>query len=147
MKEGEPLPPKYFKLESVTLDDWIDDDGEDVTSAVLVESHYHAGYKPVTKTKEGKAISANNITAIKALKTAIDAQGKIIKHKGGDVLAVQLEVFRAACLLSFANKSNNAKYFNDHHSQLLKKGVINEVRGYVFFTDNAPTLDDFLPTK
>jgi SpoVK/Ycf46/Vps4 family AAA+-type ATPase len=37
MKEAEPLPPKYFKLESVTLDDWLDDDGEAVKSLVLVE--------------------------------------------------------------------------------------------------------------
>jgi hypothetical protein len=143
MKEGEPLPPKYFKLESVTLDDWIDDDGEQVKSAVLVESHYHADYKPVTKTKEGKSITDNNKIAIQALKTAIDAQGKIIKHHGQDVLAVQLEVFRAACLLAFASKSNKATYFTTYHGKLLKKGVINETRGYVFFTDNAPILDDF----
>jgi hypothetical protein len=37
MKEAEPLPPKYFKLESVTLNGLLDKKGRKVKSLVLVE--------------------------------------------------------------------------------------------------------------
>jgi KaiC/GvpD/RAD55 family RecA-like ATPase len=37
MKEAEPLPPKYFKLESVTLNGRLDKNGREVKSLVLVE--------------------------------------------------------------------------------------------------------------
>lgn len=68
-KESEAPEPMTFTLEQIVLDDWVDAEGELMTSAVLVRSG--AVRKPPTKPLTG----ANRI-AFEALSHALSADGK-----------------------------------------------------------------------
>lgn len=51
MKDGEPFKSQYFKIKSVPLDGWFDEDGDQVWSAVL---------EPASETESKKGRPANN---------------------------------------------------------------------------------------
>lgn len=70
-KESEPSPPLGFKMEQIVLDGWTDEDGELMTSAVLVSS------SKTSKVKDKDAVlkGANRI-ALDALAHALQADGK-----------------------------------------------------------------------
>jgi hypothetical protein len=70
MKEGEPCKPKYFKLAKVTLNDWKDSDGYDVTSAVMVSSGFFTDY-----TTRNKTLNEKQAIVFKVLNDEIASQG------------------------------------------------------------------------
>lgn len=70
-KEGEVPPPMPFELQQVPLDGWVDDDGEVMTSAVLVTAEGTAAETPA---KRGKLTGANKI-ALDALMLAMERDG------------------------------------------------------------------------
>jgi hypothetical protein len=128
MKEGEPCKAKYFKLAQVTLNDWKDRDGYDVTSAVMVSSSAASIESPK------HTLTPNNNIVIHALRELLEKSGDHIDIKGQSVLAVQEERFRAAAYLVLGVE-HKAKYFADNVKQLTKKGVIDTHQGYVFLTN------------
>jgi hypothetical protein len=65
MKDAEPFAPLSFRLESVTLDGWADDDGQPVTSAVL--SHLE-GHQQAQQPKRGKVSGKNQLAALAILR-------------------------------------------------------------------------------
>lgn len=128
MKEGEPCKAKYFKLAQVTINNWKDSDGYDVSSAVMVSS------SAVNIESPKHALTPNNSLVIHALRELLDKSGESIDVKGESVLAVNVERFKAAAYLVL-DVSNKAKYFNDNVKQLTKKGVIDTYQGHVFLTN------------
>lgn len=71
-KEGEVPQPMPFELHQVPLDGWVDDDGEVMTSAVLVPAEGAAGETPA---KKGKLTGANKI-ALEALMLSLERDGR-----------------------------------------------------------------------
>lgn len=64
-KDAEPFPPLSFRLESVTLDGWQDEDGQPVTSAVL---SYLEGHQQIQQPKRGKVSGKKQLEALTILR-------------------------------------------------------------------------------
>lgn len=54
MRDAEPVPPVCVKLQPIDLPGWVDEDGEQVSSAVLVEGGAPSRGRPATPVEEKK---------------------------------------------------------------------------------------------
>ena len=64
-KDAEPFPPLSFRLESVVLDGWQDEDGQPVTSAVL---SYLENHQQAQQPRRGKVSGKNQLAALAILR-------------------------------------------------------------------------------
>lgn len=62
-KESEPIEALAFELDRVTLDGWLDDEGQPVTSAVMVPAELHRVAGPKLKGAEADVMAAFADTA------------------------------------------------------------------------------------
>lgn len=75
-KDAEPFPPLSFRLESVVLDGWQDDDGQPVTSAVLNRLLDHQQAESWREKVKGK----NQKAAMIVLETLYQAQRRNLEE-------------------------------------------------------------------
>ncbi len=88
MKDSEPFKPISFRLESTVLDGWEDDEGEPVTSAVLVYLSDHKAQQDWRSKVSGK----NQRAAMTVLETLYSAQTRSLELSGLDPLGAQVRV-------------------------------------------------------
>ncbi len=88
MKDAEPFKPLNFRLEGVMLDGWTDDEGEPVSSAVLLHLPNHeqvSGWRDKVRHK-------NQINAMLVLETLYQAQRRNLELSGFDAVGAQVRV-------------------------------------------------------
>lgn len=88
MKDAEPFKPLPFRLDSTGLDGWLDDEGEQVSSAVLLYLPDHEQVQDWRKKVTGK----NQKAAMTVLETLYLSQIRSLDLSGFDVSGAQVRV-------------------------------------------------------
>ena len=133
-KESEPPAPMGFKLEQIVLDGWADEDGELMTSAVLVASDEKA------KGKKSRLSGANHI-AHEAFAQALSKDGQapgpdIVKEFGkllAPVRVVHEEVWRQRSYdmgISDGEQDAKQKAFSRSRKALLDMHLVSVWNGF-----------------
>lgn len=133
-KESEPPAPMGFKLEQIALEGWMDDEGEFMTSAVLVAC------TEVSKSKKSRISGANRI-ALEALQDALAEHGQhsnadLVKEFGrlrAPLRVVHEEVWRQRAYdrgISDGEQDAKQKAFSRSRKALLDLGLISVWKGF-----------------
>jgi hypothetical protein len=128
MKDGEAPQPRRFRLEPVTLD-WIDEDGEPVTTAALVptDAELVAPQKPGSV--PGALRGRHQKAAHRLLLEAYDRHRANLERSGRDPDAalVSLDEWRDLCTQSGMDRYR----FRDARSTLENVGLVRTENGHV----------------
>lgn len=128
-KDAEECDPLHFELKSIAIDGWIDEDGEQVTSAVLIQAN-----APQERVKESK-----HDKTIRTFERAWE-------HTGSEIINNKVYVSRAGfvsfCVDVMGQKESTARqnvkesYSRGLIFELLNNGVIrSELHGWVLLDE------------
>jgi hypothetical protein len=124
MKEAERPQAKFFQIQAVDLG-FSDDQGEPVTSAVLVDVECHA-----RMSVEMAATGKHQRRALEILRERSIENRENVRRSGRDESDARItaEVWRARCI----EDGMPANRFNDAKKRLLKMGKVRAERGFVY---------------
>ena len=141
MKDAEPFKTLNFRLDSTVLDNWLDDDNQPVTSAVLQYLADHQPSQTALKGKKHKLLTGHRKAAMTVLYALYDAQRRNLETNGYDssTARVNWEDWRSSCK---NNPEINSRYlppsvFRERISDVLEvDGRIICERGIVLILDS-----------
>lgn len=135
-KEEELSPSLHFELQKVLIPGWIDEDGQEVTSAVICPS----GSKP----EQTKRKSQNVMTAIKAYEDALKEDPQVDTE--GNLLGVHVDTWRT----QFYNRSTSdsieskKKGFQNARRYLIESTGEFSKNGDIYKRMNDETMDNLI---
>lgn len=127
IKDGKEQSDLLFNLRQHEIPEWLDDDGEPVTSCTIELATELMQYRE-TKGKEEKTLSKTALQARKTFAQTAKQFGRIIKDEknGHDLAIVYVEDWRktAYAMSSADNKETQRRQFNKQREELFEKAEI-----------------------
>jgi len=125
-KDAEIAQPIFVRLEQVSIPGWIDEDGEQVTSAIIVQSDAPMPEKKLTKSQA---------ILVQAYRTAADSKRGI--YASGKFVGVDREVLRdyfyEICREKNKSADNSRRQFYDAIKESITSGDMEETGNCLFF--------------
>lgn len=131
MKEAERPQPMGFRFQAVGLG-FQDDEGEEVTSAVLIATEYQA----LTVASSNGGGGKHQRRALEILREKLERNRANVRASGRDEVEarVSLDVWRDICLAEEMPRNR----FNDAKTSLMNSGKVYQEHGFVYLGEDRP---------